>query len=424
MSGPIRVLQLLVTMTVGGGPKHVYDLVRRLPRDEFEVTVAGPRDGIFFERFRQLGVPVVELPLRELGLRPILSTVRLLRRHRIQVVHTHGKGAGLYGRLAARWAGVPAVHTFHGIHYSGYWLPARALYLALERRLSSLSYSVINVSASQCAEGLNLRLFEPSRNITVVNGIDVGALDESMAHSAIQRASLGLTAEDVVIGCVTRFDPIKKVETLLRTVERLAASIPRLTLLLVGGGGEEERLRRLVADRGLGRRVIFTGLLEDSARVYPILDLYVASSLREGLPLALLEAMGAGLAIVATDVSGHRDVVRHAETGLLVPPEDESALAEAIASLLADPDRRRQMGAAGRRRVVDEFSIGPMVERMAGIYRHASTDSASAPTSQGPTLGAAPSGAAAIGTSSMMMAAAVASTAANAMSAWWRSLLG
>ena len=119
----IRVLQLLVTTSPGGGPKQVYDLIRHLPREEFQFVVVGPRDGVFFERFEDLGVRVEELPIRRLGMRHLLSTIRLIRAQGIQVVHTHGKGPGLYGRVAAWWTGVPSVHTFHGIHYSGYsWL--------------------------------------------------------------------------------------------------------------------------------------------------------------------------------------------------------------------------------------------------------------------------------------------------------------
>lgn len=369
MTTPIRVLQLLVTTSPGGGPKQVYDLVRHLPKEEFQFVVAGPCDGVFFERFEELGVRVEELPIRRLGVGHLLSTIRLIRALRIQVVHTHGKGPGLYGRLAAWWTGVPAVHTFHGIHFSGYSRLGQRLYLALERRLCRLTQAIINVSASQEAEGLSLRLFRPSQSAVVVNGIDFEELDRIIATVPIRRESLGLTADDLVLGCVTRFDPIKRVETLLQALQLLAPRIHRLTLLLVGGGGEEQRVRRMVAEMCLGRQVIFTGFLENSVRIYPVLDLYVSTSLKEGLPLSGVEAMGAGLAVVATDVPGHRDLVVHDETGLLVPPEEPAALAEAIRSLLADPERRRRMGEAGRRRVLKEFAGEAMVDDTAEVYR-------------------------------------------------------
>jgi len=370
---PIRVLELLVTTSPGGGPKQVYDLVRHLPKEEFEIVIAAPRDGVFFERFQELGVRMMELPIRRLGMRHLLSTIRLIRSLGIQVVHTHGKGPGLYGRVAARWAGVPAVHTFHGIHYGGYsWLGQR-LYLTLERRLCRLTRAIINVSASQEAEGLGLRLFRPSQSVVIVNGIDLEDLDRVIARSPVRRESLGLSSNDLVLGCVTRFDPIKRVQTLLEAFHRLVPRIPGLQLLLVGGGGEEERIRRRVAEMDLNQRVIFTGFLEKSIRIYPVMDLYVATSLKEGLPLSLVEAMAAGLTVVATDVPGHRDVVVHGETGLLVPPDNPGALADAIAGLLADPERRRRMGEAGRQRALKEFSIQPMTAGTADVYRRAMT---------------------------------------------------
>ena len=373
MTVPIRVLHLLVTTSPGGGPKHVYDLVRNLPRDEFQVVVAAPRDGVFFDRFRELGVTMVELPVSRLGARHLPLARRLVREHRIHIVHSHGKGPGLYGRLAARAAGIPAVHTFHGIHYGSYpWL-GQQLYLALERRLSRVTHTVINVSRSQEAEGLALRLFRREQSVVVFNGIDVEEMDHALQQVPIRRETLGLTAGDFVLGCVSRWDPVKRLEILLQALRRLASRVPGVALLLVGGGGEEARIRRLVATTGLGDRVIFTGFLGNPARAYGMLDLYVATSLKEGLPLAPLEAMAARIAVVATDVPGHRDVVVNRETGLLVPPEDSAALAEAIVALAADLERRRRMGEAGRQRVIDHFAIQSTVDQTAAVYRGAVT---------------------------------------------------
>jgi glycosyltransferase involved in cell wall biosynthesis len=367
---PLRVLHLLVSTSVGGGPRQVWDLARHLPPEEIEVRVAGPRDGVFFERFRALGVPVAELP-RGLGPSQLLAALRLIRAARPEVVHTHGKGPGLLGRLAARWAGVPAVHTFHGIHYAHYPPGGRALYLALERALSGLTHTVVNVSPSQEAEGLSLRLFSPAQSVVIVNGLDLPEVDRALAASSLTRAGLGLPAEALLLGSVARFDPVKRLSTLVRAVHRLAPSHPRLALLLVGGGAEEAGLRRLAAELGLEERVNFTGFVDEALGIYPLLDLYVSASLKEGLPYALLEAMAAGRAVVATDVAGNRDVVVAGETGLLVPPEDPDALARAVAGLLADPARRRLMGEAGRQRVLKEFSVEPMARATADVYRRA-----------------------------------------------------
>jgi len=368
---PLRVLELLVTTSPGGGPKHVWDLVQHLPRNEFELVIGAPHDGIFFDRFRARGLEVVEFPLRRLSARHFSLTRRLISRLGIDVVHSHGKGPGFYGRTVARWMRVPAIHTFHGLHYTGYSPLSRPLYLTMERQLSRWSHTIINVSRSQHLEGLGLRLFRPAQGVVIVNGVDIEDMERAMLEAPIRRESLGLTADDVVIGCISRFDPIKRIELLVEALRRLRVRFPRLALVLVGGGGEQQRIRRLVFESGLSEQVIFTGFLENPARIQPVLDLYVASSRKEGLPLSILEAMAAGLAVVATDAPGHRDVVVPGETGLLVPPEDPAALAEAVAVLLTDPARRKNLGQAGRERVRQEFSIRAMVDGTAAVYRRA-----------------------------------------------------
>jgi glycosyltransferase involved in cell wall biosynthesis len=371
MRRPIRVLQLLVSTSPGGGPKHVHDLVRHLPKTDFEFMVGAPRDGIFFKRFQELGIPAVEIPFGRVGIGPLLATIGLIRRVRADLVHTHGKGAGLHGRLAARLLGVPAVHTFHGIHYRSYPAIGQRFYLALERRLSRLSRTIINVSGSQEAEGLSLHLFRPEQSQVILNGVDFEEMDRTLLDNPIKREDLGLGRGDFVLGCISRVDPVKRLEVLLDALARLRDRIPGVTLILVGGGGEEDRLRHLTRRLALQDRVVFTGFLERPARIYSAVDLYVSSSLKEGLPLAMVEAMGAGLATVATDVPGHRDVVVHGKTGLLVPADDAVNLAEAVAWLWADPVKRAALGHDARRRAREEFGIEKMLDRTAAVYRAA-----------------------------------------------------
>jgi len=369
MTRPIRVLELLVTTSPGGGPRHVWDLARHLPRDEFELVVGAPRDGILFERFRELGVEVVELPRRRLSTPHFRLTRDAISRFRVEVVHTHGKGPGLYGRAVARWMGMPAIHTFHGLHYAGYSRLGRHVYLALERRLARWTHTIINVSRSEHLEGLGLRLFRPEQSVVIVNGVDIQETERALLDSPIRRESLGLTAADFVIGCISRFDRVKRMELLVDVLGRLRTRLPRLVLILVGDGGEQSRIRELVRAAGLSERVIFTGFVDDPQRIHASLDLYVAASRKEGLPLSVLEAMAAGLAVVATDVPGHRDVVVSGETGLLVVPDDAAALAEAVAALLTDPASRKSLGQAGRERVRHEFGIRAMVDATAAAYR-------------------------------------------------------
>jgi glycosyltransferase involved in cell wall biosynthesis len=368
----IRVLHLLTSTDLGGGPRQVLDLVRGLPRAEFAVSAAGPPGGrLVIDELGALGVDFTPLALDRLALRGLRATLRatarLVRERGAAIVHSHGKGAGLYGRLAARRAGAAAVHTFHGIHHEGYAWPARFAYLALERWLARRTRTLIHVSASQAREARALRL-DGTRSVTIVNGLDLAAFD---ARTRLDRAALGLGGEAPVVGTVGRFDPIKRHELLIAALAGLPAAAPRALLVLVGQGPEETRLRAAVHARGLDGRVRFPGTVGLDANAYAAMDVFVAASRKEGLPLAPLEAMASRVPVVATDVPGHRDVVVHGETGLLVPASDARAFAEAVAALLADPARRRAMGEAGRARVEREFTVARMAEATAAVYRAA-----------------------------------------------------
>jgi glycosyltransferase involved in cell wall biosynthesis len=364
----IRVLQLLTATALGGGPRQVFHLVRHLPNEEFETSVAGPWDERFAADLRTLGVELAEVAVDTLHAFPLTlrRIVRLIRDSHADVVHTHGKGAGLYGRLGARLAGVPSVHTFHGIHYENYSRVGQNAYLALERWLAGLTHTVINVSETQEAEALRLGAARPGHSAVVVNGIDV---DELNARPASTRAQLALNDDDQVIGCVARFDPVKNHGALVDALAIVRERHPKVVLLLVGEGPEKARIEQRAAERKV--RVVFTpGAIAWETNPYSSCDLYATSSSKEGLPLAPLEAMASERAVVATDVPGHQDVVDQT-TGVLVPREDDAALANAIESLLDDPGRRRRMGQAGRQRVLNKFTVRTMVEETAAVYRAA-----------------------------------------------------
>jgi glycosyltransferase involved in cell wall biosynthesis len=369
MRARIRVLELLVSTRLGGGPKHVFDAVTRLPRDEFSVQVAAPADGPYFERFRKAGIETHELALDRIAPAVLPRLRALARRSGAQLVHSHGKGAGLYGRLCARLLGLPAVHTFHGLHHGAYRAPARLAYLALERGLSRLTRTVISVSPAQEAEALALRLFRPAQSEVIVNGIDLAEIDGLVASHGVPRSAQGLGPEDFVVGCVARFDPVKSLDVLFAALGRLR--VPRLRAVLVGEGREGERLRGLARAPGLTGVVTFAGAVEDAVRLFPAWDLYVSASRTEGLPISVLEAMACRRPVVATDIAAHRFVIADGASGVLVPPGRADLLAEAIAGLSAAPARRHALGEAARARVGAEFPLDRTVSRLAAVYRRA-----------------------------------------------------
>src|SRR5207245_1423651 len=173
----------------------------------------------------------VARPLLALArLRPgtLLALRRLVSERGVSLIHSHGKGAGLYGRLVARLLGVPAVHTLHGLHFEGYGAAARAAYLALERRLSRWTRVVVNVSRAQEAEGLALRLFDRRQSRVVVNGVDVAHLGATALERWDARPAVGLPPSGPVVGCAARFDPVKRLDLLLRAAARVTGPPPRV----------------------------------------------------------------------------------------------------------------------------------------------------------------------------------------------------
>jgi glycosyltransferase involved in cell wall biosynthesis len=376
---PVRVLELLVSTGLGGGATHVRDIVAGLAGPEFRFTVAGPPDGALRPALIGAGAEFAPVAADRLTPTALRDTIRLTRARGIQVIHSHGKGAGLYGRIAARLTGAAAIHTFHGIHPIG----RGGLYLALERALARRSFATIHVSESQAAEARALGLAPAGRSRVIVNGVDAAAIRATAARAPLSRATLGLRPDALVLATVARLDQVKRLGALLRALPPLLARVPTAQLLIVGDGPERAALHALAQTLGVGDRVVFAGAIPDAARALPVVDLYVTASSREGLPLAVLEAMACARAVLATAAPGHVDVVEPEVTGRLVPLDDPAALAEAAAGLLRDPALRDRMGRAGRDRVEQHFTRARMLAQLADLYREAASFLGGSPSARG-----------------------------------------
>lgn len=376
----VRVLRVIARLNVGGPALHATLLNERLDPARYDsLLVAGteePSEGNYLALRGKSLERLVVLPAlgREIrgwqDLVALVQLTRLVRQVRPHIVHTHTAKAGALGRLAAWLAGVPViVHTYHGHVFHGYFSPAKTrLFLAIERWLARRTDRLLTVSETVRSELLSLGIGTPDKLVVVPLGLDLDPFAETGALRGQLRAELGLGRDAPLVGMVARLVPIKAHEVFLAAAAEVGRRLPQSRFLVVGDGARRAELETLAERLGLKDRVLFLGWRRDLDRIYADLDLVALTSINEGSPVSLIEAMAAARPVVATRVGGVPDLVEDGVTGCLVPRGDADALAEVMVGLLADLDRRQAMGQAGRKRVIPAFSAGRLLGDMDRLY--------------------------------------------------------
>lgn len=375
MPEPVRVLQA-ITSVHAGAAEYLVRILADLDRSRFDVAVAAAPGGSHDGELERLGVPLIAMPWDRAGslggmLRGLGASRRLLARGGYDVVVTHSSVAGAVVRAAGLGLGRrPAlVHVVHGWASGARVSPARrAAYRLVERALAPGTDAVIACSSRVAADGVDQGLALPERISVSRYAIDLPRFDSRLEpDSAAARAALGLPAGRPLALFVGRLHPQKGLPFLLQAWHRVVAARPDAQLALCGDGPDRAEVEGLAAALPAGS-VALLGWRPDAVRLLRAADLLVLPSLWEGLPLTVLEAMAAGLPVVATAVDGTPEAVGHGETGLLVPPSDPPALAEAVLATFADPQRAAAMGRAGRRRIESSFSGARLALEHGAIY--------------------------------------------------------
>lgn len=357
-SGKVDVVHLVLTLDIGGLEKVVYDLVRCTDRDRFRVRVLclGEIGGLG-PAFEEVGIPVESLDVHHRGpFRSVLAVARRLRELRPDVLHTHNAAPHLVGGIAARIGGTAVVvHTRHGQHRVTGWSSK-----FINKVASRLTHQVVAVSADAAEVARSSDGIPETKLCVIPNGIDLERFTRRDAPSRNGRFRL--------IHVARLNDPVKDQSMLLRAARLVADVSPGFELDIVGDGPSRAHLEALCDELNLRPHVKFLGFRHDIDALLQQADLFVLSSVTEGLSISLLEAMAAGLPIVATDVGGNSELVTRGVTGVLVPPRDPRLFADAILEMLNDPTRAAQMGTAGRRRVEDHFDLRQVAAKYAQIY--------------------------------------------------------
>jgi len=362
---PLRVMHVVLSLSPGGTERLVIEMCRRLLPEIEPIVCCLDGPGAWASELTDAGISLYALERRR-GFRPSLAIriAMLAARHRVRVIHCHHYSPYVYGALATMFhRGIGLVYTEHGRLSDAAPSPKRRL---VNPWLTRIPGQICAVSADlkrhMVAEG-----FPEHRVDVVYNGI---AVDEpvGLTERAAARAQLNICSEAFVVGTVGRLDPVKNLSVLLRAHSQLIKDTPHAQLVIVGSGPEQQALQAEARALGAGDRVLFVGYRSDARRVMAAFDVYVNSSTYEGVSLAILEAMAAGLPVVATRVGGNPEVVLHDETGILVPGDAALPMAAAISALARDVPLRQQLGTAARARVLGRFSIDRMVDEYRRAY--------------------------------------------------------
>jgi glycosyltransferase involved in cell wall biosynthesis len=365
----------------GGAQRQTLQIVRELPRQEFEVALAyGP--GGFLDAEADAVDDLLRLELSELqravsalgdlrALRQMVAILRPLCKSRQVLVHTHSSKAGILGRVAARFAGAAAVvHTVHGFGFhAGGTAVARSGLIQLERMMRPLTHWTLCVAENDRVLGVRERLLTAARSSVIRSGIEVAKFRRDPDRGAALRAELGIDPGAPVIATVACFKPQKAPLDHLEAFARFRAEHPKAHYIWVGDGeGMGPVRQRLAADPELAAHIHLIGWSDRIVAVLSAADLFLLISLWEGLPRSLLEARAAALPCVVSDVCGNPEAVRDGVHGLVVPPRDPEAAAQALCRLWHDLPLRLELGRQASEDL-DGFDAARVTPMHIALYR-------------------------------------------------------
>ena len=360
----LRVLSLLDTLRPGGAERVAVTIAARIDRERYEPMVCVSRGSAcppLADVLEAADVPIVMLERQHRvafwNWRRLLA---LLRRERIDIVHAHMFGSNVWGTALGRAAGVPVVVA----HEHSWSFERDRIRYALDRELIARGADAfVAVSEQDRTRMVELERI-PARKIRVIrNGIP--PLEPPRSDL---RAELGLSTRTPLVGTLTVLRPEKGLDVLVEAAARLVPRMPQLRVVIAGVGPDEARVRDAIRASSLERNVLLIGFRTDVAAVLDALDVVVFSSDREGSPLAVIESMAAGKAIVATAVAGISELLLHEQHALLVPPRDSEALADAVACLLRDRALAADLGTRARERQRARFDVDSTVQAFEDLY--------------------------------------------------------
>jgi glycosyltransferase involved in cell wall biosynthesis len=367
----IKIILITVRADFGGGPYHVDILLQNL-KDNFDFFVAAPLNERYGFQWQRLcgNSKFFELPFRSFNLFTFLKLVSFIKSNNITLVHSHGKGAGLYSRLLKIFLpGIKVIHTFHGLHIDQYNFFTRNIYILFEKFLNIFTDQFINVSFGEQEICLQNKLFNKSKSRVIYNAINFTELKYESKSELRNRLSLPLNK--FIIISVLRLNFQKNVPLLIDIAEQLNQNM-ELLFLIIGDGELREETETNIREKNLNN-INLLGYKSNVNEYLLASNLYLSTSLWEGLPYSLIEAAFCGLPILATDVTGNNEIVSDSENGFLFQLNDSGFAINKILELKKSPELLIKLGENSKKLAEKKFQINSMIDQIKSIYSNLSS---------------------------------------------------
>lgn len=335
----MKLLFITARSDIGGGPKHVLDLLSYLPKQEFQISIAAPLHGELSSQYKRLSKHFIEIPHRRFSLTKAVRLLTFCKDEGIEIIHSHGRGAGTYSRFLALF-GFKVIHTFHGVNQ------ASKIKRLIESPMKFLTHKFICVSQSERAIALQQSSATEDQIRVVYNGTNV-----------VEEKNTVINTRQIIIGYLARFDSIKGHSSLVDIIKSITE--PNIKVFLAGDGEELESIKTKVRQNKLEEKIIFLGEISDIDRFFNQIDIYASFSQSEGMPLAVIEALMRGIPCLLSDIPAHREILKETPDLIFNSINFKEKLFKLIQNEFKKIDREE---------IISRFSMENMISNTTRIY--------------------------------------------------------
>ena len=370
------------TTIPGGGPEHLYQLSKRLKQKKWGIIICTLKDGPYWDKFNSIGIKTYNLVFRRLLLSTPIKLFYILKKEKPDIIHTHGKGPGLYGRIIGKFLNIPVIHTYHGFHYESLSRLKQWLHLLAENFLVLVTTHHIFVSNGERERARVIKFLDEENATVIHNGVDYEYIENLHIERDSILQSIGYLSwkNNRIVGTISRLSPEKGIINLLLAFHQTLQKNHNLRLVIIGGYPEEHKnyylsVKRLIEEKDLSKHVCILGYRKDALKIIKCLDIYVSASLSEGLPISILEALASKIPTIATDIRGNKDILRNSVFGVLAQANSPKALYKGIMKMIQMTQSERDIISQNAYiRIKKNFSIDEMVIKTDLLYKKILSD--------------------------------------------------